>query len=166
MGAHELREGEFLVSDERSLLDFGVVHGFLSECHWSKGIPRAVVEKAAANSVTFGVYATGGGRCEQVGYARVVSDLATYAYVADVFVLEAWRGRGLSKLLMRAIVAHPELQGLRRWMLMTRDAHGLYAQFGFTGLVDPSRAMERLDQRVYERGAAGAGEGNAGGSSA
>jgi GNAT superfamily N-acetyltransferase len=146
---YEVSEGGFVVSDDPSRLDFAVVHAFLTDCYWSPGIPMDVVRRAAANSMCFGVYETATGR--QLGYARVISDRATYAYLADVFVLETFRGRGLSKLLMRAITSHAALQGLRRWMLMTRDAHGLYEQFGFTAMKDATRAMEKVDAEVYRR---------------
>lgn len=146
---HELNENGFFASDDPARLDFGVIHGYLTNCYWSPGIPMKTVRRAAANSIAFGVYEEKSG--VQVGYARVISDRSTYAYLADVFILESHRRRGLSKFLMRCIVAHPELQNLRRWMLMTRDAHGLYSQFGFTALKDASRAMERLDPNVYTR---------------
>lgn len=146
---HELRENGCLVSDDPARLDFGVIHDFLTNCYWSPGIPMDIVRRAAENSIAFGVYLEPSNA--QVGYARVVTDRATYAYLADVFVLETHRGRGYSKSLMRAITSHPDLQQLRRWMLMTRDAHNLYAQFGFNGLRDPTRAMERVDPDVYRR---------------
>jgi len=106
------------------------------------------VERSIAHSLNFGVYSTTEG---QVGFARVITDRATFAYLADVFVIEAHRSKGLSKLLMQAIMAHPELQGLRRWLLATWDAHGLYAQFGFKPLEKPERIMERVDPDVYMR---------------
>ena len=147
---HELIEPPYFVSDDASLVDFDVVHGFLTTCYWSPGIPRELVERAARHSLCFGVYnGSRNGEHEQVGFARVVSDRATYAYLADVFVLDKHRGHGLSKLLMRAILSHPELQGLRRWMLMTRDAHGLYTQFGFHPMPNPTRAMERTVANAY-----------------
>lgn len=147
---HELAQPPYFASDDASLVDFDVVHGFLTTSYWSPGIPRELVERAAQHSMCFGVYmGSHDGEHEQVGFARVVSDRATYAYIADVFVLEAHRGRGLSKLLMRCIMSHPELQGLRRWMLMTRDAHGLYTQFGVGPLADPTRAMARTIANAY-----------------
>lgn len=152
--AHELRRASFLVSDDQALLDFDVVHGFLTACYWSAGIPRAVVEKAARHSLTFGVYREPDGAAEeQLGYARVVTDHATYAYLCDVFIVEKARGQGLSKLLMQAIMEHPDLQDLRRFGLFTRDAHGLYAQFGFAPSPLGGRYMERLDREVYVRSA-------------
>lgn len=146
---HELNENGFVASDDPARLNFAVIHGYLTACYWSPSIPMETVRRAAANSIAFGVYEGRSGA--QVGYARVVTDRATYAYLADVFILESHRSRGLSKLLMRCIVAHPDLQNLRRWMLMTRDAHSLYSQFGFTALKDATRAMERLDPDVYRR---------------
>ena len=130
-------------------LDIPLIHRWLSESsYWATGIPRDTVERAIANSLNFGVYH---GKAGQVGFARVISDRATFAYVADVFVLEAHRGKGLSKRLMEAVLAHPELQGLRRWTLATRDAHGLYEQFGFTLPKVANRFMERVDADIYRR---------------
>lgn len=145
------------VSTDQSLLDLNAIHGFLSTCYWSPGIARERLERAIAHSLCFGVYDTGEPRaCDstkpaQIGFARVVTDQATYAYLCDVFVLESHRGRGASKLLMRTIIEHPDLQGLRRFCLMTRDAHGLYSQFGFAACADPTRYMERLDRESYRR---------------
>jgi GNAT superfamily N-acetyltransferase len=141
----EYRKGDFLVSTDRSKLDIDGIHEFLTNCYWAKGIPKETVLRSIANSLCFGVY--GGGK--QVGFARVVSDFATYAYIGDVFVVEVFRGHGLGKWLMECIVAHPFLHGLRRWTLATRDAHGLYAQFGFTPLQAPDRWMERHNPKVY-----------------
>lgn len=131
-------------------LQVDVIHGFLVESYWAKGISRALVERAVAGSLCFGVYdlETGGA---QVGFARVITDRATFAYLADVFILESHRGRGLATRLMDAVIAHPALQGLRRWMLATRDAHGLYERYGFTPLAVPVRFMERHDPEVYGR---------------
>ena len=140
------QQTEYEISTERERLDVDVIHGFLVSSYWSPGVPRAVVERAIRNSLCFGVYA----RSAQVGFARVISDKATFAYLADVFILEAHRGIGLSKRLMQCIVGHPELQGLRRFLLGTRDAHGLYQQFGFTALAYPARLMEILRPNVYQ----------------
>jgi len=134
------------ISTDRGRLDLDVIHGYLTQSYWSPGIPRETVARAIANSLCFGIYADGG---VQVGFARLITDKATYAYLADVFVLEAHRGKGLSKWLMETIVAHRELQGLRRWTLATRDAHELYARYGFTPLANPSRFMERHAPDVY-----------------
>ena len=127
-------------------LDMDVIHGYLTSSYWAKGISRELVERAVRNSLCFGVY--DGDR--QVGFARLVTDQATFAYLADVFILESHRGRGLSKKLMAQIAADPRLQGLRRWVLATRDAHGLYARFGFTPLANPQRFMELHNPDVYE----------------
>ena len=134
------------ISTDPALLDVPLIHQFLSEqSTWAIGIPRAVLERAIANSLCFGVYLDGG----QIGFARVVTDGATFANLVDVFVLPAHRGQGHSKRLMEVIVAHPELQGLRRFTLATGDAHGLYAQFGFTPPVRPATLMERYCPDVY-----------------
>jgi GNAT superfamily N-acetyltransferase len=135
------------VTTDPSKIDRDLVHGFLAESYWSKGIPREVFERSIANAICFCLY----DGAAQVGFARVVTDRATFAYLADVFVLASHRGRGLSKLIMETIVAHPDLQGLRRWVLATRDAHGLYARYGFAQLAQPDRFMERWDPQVYQR---------------
>jgi GNAT superfamily N-acetyltransferase len=142
--AHEQVVDGFLISDARERIDLDIVHAFLARSYWSPGVPRATVEKAAANSMVFGVYRPGD--AAQVGYARVITDRATYAYLSDVFILEEYRGRGLSKALIAHILGHPELQGLRRWALLTWDAQGLYEQFGFRHLEDPRRYMERVNR--------------------
>src|SRR6185369_16427394 len=130
------------ISDDKSRLDVDVIHRYLSEeSYWSPGIPRAIVARAVENALCFGVYAPGN---VQVGFARVVTDRATFAYLADVFVLDSHRGQGLSKRLMQAIMAHPDLQNLRRFSLVTKDAHSLYAQFGFAPQANPTRHMERV----------------------
>ena len=144
----EHRRGEFLISTDPARLDLDVIHNFLTNCYWARGIPREVVERSIEQALCFGIYDGSGA---QVGFARVISDFATIAYVGDVFVLEPHRGRGLSKWLMECITQHPALQNLRRWILTTRDAHGLYAQFGFAPVKSPERYMERHDPNVYER---------------
>ncbi|HEY0159208.1 MAG TPA: GNAT family N-acetyltransferase [Thermoanaerobaculia bacterium] len=132
------------VSCDRARIDVALVHRYLSEeSYWAKGITREVVERSIAHSLPFGAF---DGEA-QVGFARVITDYATFGYLADVFVLPSHRGRGVSKALMAAIVAHPGLQGLRRWHLVTRDAQGLYAQFGFVPLDAPERHMMRLHRR-------------------
>ncbi|MFZ5547771.1 MAG: GNAT family N-acetyltransferase [Pseudomonadota bacterium] len=143
-GVVEDRHGAYLLSTEPARLDFAAVHAYLTRSYWSPGISRTLVERAAANSLCFGLYHLAAEASEQVGYARVVTDRASFGYLADVYVLEAHRGQGLSKWLMQFITAHPELQTLRRFLLGTRDAHGLYAQFGFGPLANPSRMMEIL----------------------
>jgi GNAT superfamily N-acetyltransferase len=142
----EYRRDEFLISTDRERLSLDVVHGFLTNCYWAKGIPREVVVRSIEGALCFGVYEGS----VQVGFARVISDFATIAYVGDVFVLETHRGRGLAKWLMECIIEHPALQNLRRWILTTRDSHGLYSQVGFTQLKAPEAFMERHRANVYE----------------
>ena len=143
----EYRLGEFVISTSRERLNVDVVHEFLTNCYWAKGIPREVVARSIEHALCFGIYDEEGA---QVGFARVISDFATIAYVGDVFVLETHRGRGLGKWLMQCITEHPVLQNLRRWILTTRDAHGLYSQFGFTPVKAPERFMEVHRPNVYE----------------
>jgi GNAT superfamily N-acetyltransferase len=142
----ENRRGEFLLSTDPERLDLNLIHGFLTECYWAKGIPREVVARSIQNSLCFGVYAHG----KQVGFARVISDFATYAYIGDVFVLESFRGHGLGKWMMESIMQHPRLQGLRRWSLATKDAHDLYAKFGFMRPKWPEIYMEIYHADVYQ----------------
>lgn len=136
-----------LISTDPAKLDLDVIHGFLSRAYWCEGLPRDVLERAIRNSLCFGVYVNG----RQVGFARVITDHATYAYLADVFILEEHRAQGLSKQMMDVIMLHPDLQGLRRWTLLTRDAHGLYRRFGFVPPTMPERYMELTDPDVYRR---------------
>ena len=143
----EHRRGEFTVSTDPSRLDLDAIHNFLTNCYWAKGVPRDVVARSIEHALCFGVYDDTGA---QVGFARVISDFATIAYVGDVFVLDTHRGRGLGKWLMECIMQHPALQGLRRWILTTRDAHRLYSQVGFTPVKFPERYMELHDPHVYE----------------
>jgi GNAT superfamily N-acetyltransferase len=134
-------------SGDPARVDVELVHDFLTNSYWAKGIPLATVRQSIENSIPFGVYH---GQ-QLVGFARIISDCATFAYLADVFILPSHRGRGLSRWLMECIVGHPDLQGLRRWMLATQDAHGLYAQFGFTPLKAPERWMEIHESDVYRK---------------
>jgi len=143
----EWKHEEFTVTDERSRLDLAVIHSFLLRSYWAPDVPLEIVRRSIENSLCFGAFA--GER--QIGFARVITDRATFAYLADVFVLEDWRRRGVSKFLVRCIREHPELQNLRRWMLATADAHGLYRQFGFHELREPQRLMEIVDRDVYQR---------------
>lgn len=136
------KKDKFIISDEPENLNINTICEFLARSYWADKRPRDVIEKSIRHSINFGVY--DGGR--QVGYARVASDHATFAYLMDVFIDEEYRGLGLGKWLMECILAHPELQGLRRWGLATRDAHSLYSQFGFTPLSDPSIMMEKVDR--------------------
>jgi len=147
----EFRGDALLVSTDKALLDREAIFRFLHhDAYWSKGIPRERVDRGIANALCFGAYDEAEGRKgAQAGFARVITDYASYGYVADVFVLPAWRGRGVSKRMMAAIMAHPALQGFRRWTLATRDAHGLYAHFGFKPFTRSEWAMERFDPTVY-----------------
>jgi N-acetylglutamate synthase-like GNAT family acetyltransferase len=135
------------ISTDRSRLDVGLIHGFLSSSYWAQGISRSLVEKSIANSLCFGAFL--GGR--QVGFARVISDFSSIAYIADVFVVTEHRGRGIGKRLIQAILNHPELQGLRRILLATQDAHGLYEKFGFQPLSNPERFMSIHRPDVYRK---------------
>jgi GNAT superfamily N-acetyltransferase len=141
--------GEYTVSTDRSRIDVRAVHAFLSQSYWSPGVPEAVVRRAIAGAICFGIYHGG----DQVGFARVITDEATYAYLSDVYVLESHRGRGLAKWMMSVIIAHPSLQGLRRFSLSTRDAHTLYKQFGFEIVGNPERQMEIMRRDIYLRSA-------------
>ena len=146
---------DYLISTNPAWLDLDVIHQFLSEhSYWAGGIPRDVVARSITNSLCFGVYAVKNKASNpsrrQVGFARVTTDRATFAYLGDVFILPEHRGRGLSKRLMEAVLAHPDLQGLRRWMLATADAHELYRKFGFGLLSQPERFMQRHDPNVYK----------------
>jgi GNAT superfamily N-acetyltransferase len=138
--------GEYTITTGSHAQDLEAIHAFLTNSYWSPGLPIEVVERAIANSLCFGLFR---GK-DQVGFARVITDKATFAYLADVYVLESHRGQGLSKWLLEVIQGHEDLQGLRRFMLATRDAHGLYAQFGFTSLANPSRMMEIVNADVYQ----------------
>ena len=141
----EWQRDAFVISTDPARLDLTVIYEFLHTSYWARGIPRDIVEAAVANSLMFGLYHND----QQIGGARVVTDYATFAYLADVFVLDAFRGQGLGKWLIEVVISHPQLQGLRRWMLMTADAHGLYQQFGFTPLARPDRAMELWFPDMY-----------------
>jgi GNAT superfamily N-acetyltransferase len=144
---YERRGAGTVVSTDRARLDVDLVYRVLSGTYWAKGIPRDVVERSIAGSIAFGLYEDG----RQVGFARVVTDLATYAYLADVFVVEECRGRGLGDWLVESIRLHPQLQGLRRFSLITRDAGPLYARHGFAAPAGPFGYMEIVDRDVYLR---------------
>ena len=146
---YELSRGGYVVTTDPSRLDIDYIHAFLTRSYWARGIPRVVVARAIENSLNFGLFE--GAR--QVGFARAITDRAWYAYIADVFVDEAHRGKGLGKLIMKAVTSHPDLRDLRRMMLGTADAHGLYRQFGFTDLGQPERWMVRGDPAVYQKAA-------------
>jgi len=161
----EWRRDGYSISTDRGRLDHEEIHAFLRESYWSPGIPREVVDRSIAGSLPFGLYvdvdvdadadadadADEGGR--QVGFARVITDYATFAYLADVYVLPSHRGRGLARWMMQVIHAHPDLQGLRRWLLVTRDAQALYRRVGWRDIAmeDCSRFMEIVDREVYRR---------------
>lgn len=136
----EWQRGEYLISTDMDRLDLGFIHNYLSNSsYWAQGRDFEVVKRSLSNSFSFGLYKSN----QQIGFARVVTDYATFAWLADVFVLDEYRGRGLGKWLIEVIVSHPRLQGFRRWLLATKDAHELYRRFGFTELRDASRWMEK-----------------------
>jgi GNAT superfamily N-acetyltransferase len=139
---------QYEITCDKTRLDIDAIQRFLAQSYWSPGVPRTVVERAIANSLCFAIFYEN----RQIGFARVVTDEATFAYLADVYVLPEHRGKGLSKRLMGEIMHHPDLQGLRRIMLATRDAHTLYEKFGFKPLAAPDRMMEVHDPDVYSRG--------------
>jgi len=142
------RQGDFELSTNPSRLDRAMIHRFLSEeSYWATGVPRAVVDRSIEHSLCFGVYRAD----EQVAFARVITDRATFAYLADVFVLPECRADGLGQWMIGIVMRHPELQGLRRFLLATKDAHGLYARFGFAPLANPTRFLEHFDPDVYAR---------------
>ena len=139
MKTNQTDEEDLVISNDKTLLDRTLIHRFLSErSYWAKGVPRETVDRSIEHSLCFGIYRKG----RQVGFARVVTDCATFAWLADVFVVEDERGQGLSKRLMATVLKHPGLQGLRRFLLGTLDAHGLYAQFGFAPIKQVERFME------------------------
>jgi GNAT superfamily N-acetyltransferase len=145
----ELERDGFVISTERTRLDLDAVYRYLNEeSYWAAGITRDVLERSIAGALPFGLYEPGGA---QIGFARVVSDFARFAWLSDVYVLAAQRGKGLGHFLVAGVMAHPQLQGLRRWMLSTRDAHRIYAEYGF-GDVDPGSLMTRLDRPAKRRG--------------
>ncbi len=143
----ERRRGQFEISTDKARLDRAAIHAFLAESYWARGIPREVVDRSIEHSLAFGVYAED----RQIGFARLITDRATFAYLADVYILEEFRGRGLARWLVETILAHPDLQALRRWSLVTRDAHGLYEKVGFARPSHPEGQMEIVDPDVYSR---------------
>jgi GNAT superfamily N-acetyltransferase len=136
---------DYIFSTDKNRLDVKAIHTFLTQSYWSSGIPRSTIERAIENSLCFGVYRG----VDQVGFARVITDNATFAYLADVYVLDTHRGQGVGKRLVKFVQSHRDLRGLRRFMLATKDAHGLYEQFGFQGLGEPSRMMEIAVPDIY-----------------
>ena len=144
------RDDGYSVSDEAARLDRDYVYGWLAtQSYWARDLPRAVFERSVDGAMCFGIYAP---ERAQVGFARCISDRATFGYLGDIFVDDAHRKRGLSKFLVATILGHPELQGFRRWSLVTGDAHGLYARFGFSSLAEPGKHMERHNPNIYVRG--------------
>lgn len=141
----EWQRDSYLISTDTSRLDLAVIHGFLATVYWSQGLPRSILERAIEHSLVFGLYK----EQEQAGFARVITDHSTFAYLADVFILERFQRQGLGVWLVETIVSHPDLQGLRRFLLATRDAHGLYGKVGFVPLQAPERWMEIWDPNVY-----------------
>jgi N-acetylglutamate synthase-like GNAT family acetyltransferase len=141
----------FIVSTNKSWLDIEMIHQFLTTSPWARGISKETVEQSIAHSLCFGVYELSGESRKQVGFARVISDFTTFAYLSDVFIDEAYRGHDLSKLLMQDLMKHPDLQGLRRWLLVTTHAHGLYEKFGFSTPSHPEKMMEIFIPNLYEK---------------
>jgi GNAT superfamily N-acetyltransferase len=141
----ETQRGNFLISTDQDRLDIKAIHAYLSRSYWAEGIPFDTVAKSIRESLCFGLFEGS----LQIGFARVISDRATFAYLCDVYVLEGHNGQGLGTWLMENVCAHPDLQGLRRFVLVTRDAHGLYEKFGFTPLAAPSRYMEITRPNIY-----------------
>lgn len=138
----------FCITTDKTKLDIDSIHEFLSnKAYWSLNIPKDRVQISLQNSLCFGVYHNE----QQIGLARVITDFSTIAYLGDVYILEAYRGMGLSKWLMQTIMSYPDLQGLRRWILLTGDAHGLYRQFGWTDIADPTKWMEHHNKDVYAK---------------
>lgn len=136
----------YRISNELNEMDIDVIHAFISKSYWAKDIPKSVLQKALAHSLCFGVFTNDK---QQIGFGRLITDRATYAYLADVFIIDEYRGLGLGKALMTNIVSHPDLQGLRRMVLSTRDAHGLYAKFGFKPVPNPEVFMQVWQPDVY-----------------
>jgi len=144
----EWTRGELTITTDPSRIDRAAAHAFLTKSYWAAGIPREVVDRSIDHSIAFALLdGSEGGR--QVGFARAITDRATFAYLSDVYVLDEYRGRGLGLWLVETVLAHPDLQGLRRWTLATRDAHGLYERVGFTALDKPDRFMEILKSDIY-----------------
>jgi N-acetylglutamate synthase-like GNAT family acetyltransferase len=143
---------DYKITDNKADMDVDAIHNYLTCSYWAKNVPKSVITKAIENSLCFGVFAiTANENGQQVGFARLITDSVTFAYLADVYILEEHRGKGLSKQLMATIVKHPQLQGLRRIMLATRDAHGLYEKYGFTALTDQTMFMQLWTPDVYSQ---------------
>jgi N-acetylglutamate synthase-like GNAT family acetyltransferase len=142
----EWKKNQYMISDDKNLLDLSFIHEFLTKSYWSLGIQDSIVKKSIENSLTFGVFEGN----KQIGFAKMITDRATFAYLADVFIVNEYCGKGLGKWLMECIMSHPDLQGLRRMMLATRDAHSLYSKFGFTALTQAERFMEIRNLEAYK----------------
>ena len=142
-----ITKGNFTITTDKDKMDIDFIHAFLTNSYWAEGITKNIISKSVNGSLCFGLFE---GR-KQIGFARMVTDEATFAYLADVFITSEYRGRGLSKWLIEVIMSHPDLQGLRRMMLATRDAHGLYRKFGFTPLTHTDRWMQIHDPDIYKR---------------
>jgi len=142
---YQIQKGEYTVSTDKRKLDISVIHGYLKNAYWSKNKPKDLVRKSIKGSICFGVYH----QKKQVGFARVITDLATFGYLADVFILPEFQGKGLGKLLIKTIMEHPDCQGFRSWSLATKDAHGLYAQFGFKEMENPKIWMRKVLKTKY-----------------
>ena len=143
---HERHLSGYLISDDPARLNPRAIHAYLTRSYWAQGIPLETVTRSLAHSLCLGIYTSEG---EQVGLVRIISDYTTFAYFCDVYVLEAHRGRGLSKAAMDLAISHPRLQGLRRLQLVTQDAHGLYARYGFKVVEQPERHMEKRLPKPY-----------------
>lgn len=144
----DVHQGEYYISSDKTRLDLNAIHDYLSkESYWAQNIPFDIVQKSVTGSLCFGVFHEN----KQIGFARVITDGATFGYLGDVYILEPYRGKGLSKFLMQTISAHPNLQGLRRMLLVTLDAHGLYRQFGYTDVPNPEKFMQRHNPDVYTK---------------
>ena len=138
---------QFMITTDKEKFDVGLIHSFLTNSYWAEGISKEIIRRSIDGALCFGVFENN----KQIGFARMITDKATFAYLADVFIIEEYRGRGLSKWLMQIIMSHPDLQGLRRMMLATRDAHELYKKFGFAPLNNVDRWMHIHDPDVYKR---------------
>lgn len=143
----EWQRGEYIISTDVSRLDLGVIHLFLANSYWAEELPLEILQRSIQNSLVFGLYK---GK-EQIGFARIITDYSTFAYISDVFVLKHFRGQGLGKWLIEIITSYPELKGLRRWLLATKDAHELYTKVGFTELKNPHSFMEKWNPDVYKK---------------
>jgi GNAT superfamily N-acetyltransferase len=141
------QRGEYSISTDINRLDLTVIHQFLASSYWAENLPLEVLQHSIQHSLVFGMYK----HKQQIGFARVITDYSTFAYLADVFVLEPFRGQGLGKWLLKTIISYPELQGLRRWLLATKDAHELYRSLGFTQLNNPDRFMEKFSPDIYKK---------------